>query len=324
MAENIFSDYRKEGKIKLSGFTKPFRRVGHSTSNYFKASSKKDLTLGAVSGASNAWSTADIGLAIAGFTGFAAAGSAAIALPATSVAVGLVGIAMLAKSTYSNRDAAHEKLRPFVWSLIDDVRPERSIYTDREAQEQASNAAIYLLKEADSQYQIMAGKYENARQNIVKFFDNFYNEIKPLLAGSGIWQGDAIEQFYERTIPSQRITFEPKIIEAHIAFNNIKVHSEIMWKTATSQGGPVFEYMRRLVHLGNYLQVANILSVSTFAKLSNSSQPDPGDILLKYCQDITQGNRNYLQAWSSIIKEKDDNYQKWERFIMKYGIDRKK
>lgn len=334
MAENLFSEFKKKGKVELKGFTRPFRRVGHSTSNYFRAGDKKNLAVGTTVGLNNVWGAVGIGQAgieIASKIGIVVAttasgaltaGAIGFALPITSVALGVIGLGLAVKSTYSNRDAAHEKLKPYVWSLIDDVKPEKNIYSNKDALDEALSASIYLMKEADSQYKIMGDKYKNAKETANKFFEKFYSEIKDLLGGFRPWVGYKIIEFYEKQSLTEKKYLHQYIQEVHTGLNKIKVSSDELWKTAVSQGGPVFEYMRRLVHLGNYLQCAHIISMATFTKMSGSLLTDPGDILLKYCQDITESDRKYLQVWSDIIKEKNNNYENWERFIMKHGLDK--
>src|SRR5579872_3814953 len=100
------------------------RRVFHSATNYIRTIGPKSITvensinaglntvglLGGVSGAITLAGTVVAGTAAAGTLAVAFAG------PQAAVVAAVIGLAVLAKGAYSNREAAHKKLSDYVWN----------------------------------------------------------------------------------------------------------------------------------------------------------------------------------------------------------------
>lgn len=187
------------------------RRVRHSVTNRLSAArlgtggEAAGSAVGAVistAGQVNAWSTVS-----------GAASVAALAGPQAAGVLGVIAIAQLVKGTYSNRDRAHGRLTPYVWSLIDDEQPRTIGFGESD---EVGAAAYRLIIEGDSQFRLMTKKFD-ARANKYNSF------VKKLAA-----PGRSSEQ-------------------------NSRDIDEAM-----KQGGAIFEYMRRLNHLANYMQAFSV------------------------------------------------------------------
>ncbi len=327
MPENIFKEFRQTGRITLKGKTAPFRRVGHSASNWFSRR-RGDLTpdigtpLNLAENAATATGLVGIGAGIAAMAGSTAAFVVAVGGPQVAITAGVISLVALAKGAYSNRESAHEKLIPYVWSLIDPGPPRIDIFNNTTAFEEASSAAAYLLKEAESQYSEMGNKLQVAENNFSRFWIEYTKVINILLTPQqgGIWPGEGIMRDYDHLTPSKKGFADPIMLKNHEKCNNAKVKSDEMWERGIKQGGAVFEYIRRLVHIGNYLQCPAILSAATFNKLQANSVINPGDMLGTWRGATAY--RDKCQNISDIIHDKNSNYESWERFIQRHNLDR--
>ncbi|MEY3288447.1 MAG: hypothetical protein RLZZ419_689 [Pseudomonadota bacterium] len=333
MPENFLSTFKDPAKIKLGGFLwGAGRRVKNSAVQNVRGMSGKDKVVG----------TVNTGLGITGgvLGGYATAlavgaGSATffMALPVTGAAAGLAAFGaftyLTVNSMCSNRDAAHEKLAPFVWSLIDDVGPaeDKGIYgNDRKLLKngtatynakgnlkEAGAAAIYLVTQSQSQYSDMARKFETTNKKFVEFHnkwfinklpatDSLYGQLQkafapldftvsPPIAAHTPGTGSLYQDAYAFSHDSINIMvfkgikpiWKPSATYAEIAQTwtptQKKLLKEIVTELgkATKQDGAVFEYMRCLLQLGNYLQSPLITHMVTFAQLNEQR----GEIIKK-------------------------------------------
>src|SRR4051812_11990334 len=107
---DLFSKYKDPSKIKVS----VFRKVGHSASNKFSAMTKKDVAMSVVDRANPAVTAVTVGVSIGIAAGSTAAFAVAMSGPGAGIALGIVGIALAAKAMYSNREAAHTAITPYM------------------------------------------------------------------------------------------------------------------------------------------------------------------------------------------------------------------
>lgn len=331
MPKNIFSEFKKPGAVQLKGFTAPFRRMGHSARDKVKTYSPGLNTETAAKGLGNISQVGGLmglGAGIAAIASSAAAGTAfvvAVGGPQVAVTAGVVGLALLVRDAYSNRDRRHEALIPYVWSLIDDEPPAINILDGQNSAEleKAAALAIYLMKEADSQFEGMGNKLRTAELNFDNFIKSYKQTIDILLKKNGDkWVGETCMQAYQAktqflTLP-ERTFVDPEMREAFEIFNKAKIESEKMWNDACKQGNPVFEFMRRLSHVGNYFQCAHIINVSIFTKLGNSSGFTNEDPLKKWIGAAFY--RDKLKEISDMKTMADKNYQDLDNFMTIKGI----
>ena len=75
------------------------------------------------------------------------------------------------------------------------------------------------------------------------------------------------------------------------------------WRAGQGSGGVIFNYMRRLVHVGNYLQSGQVVSHMLQTKMANSSSPTPAllevDPLTHY--PLAATSREVLNEVSSAL-----------------------
>lgn len=258
MATNRFSDV-DYGKVSN------WRRVGHSASNYLSTIDRKSFGFGAstnqiVNTASN---FAGIAGGVAGaiaLAGVEAAGAAAflasVAGPQVAVTAAVVGLALIVKGAYSNREAAHKALSDYVWSLIDDEPP---MHLDsKERLDAAAEAALTLMEDGKNQIKGMGKKMAAAQ---VKFgmvnakMAALYAELVLLRADkTKAKQGGA---------PQMVPILDGKIIA-------LKARAQELWTKEVKTDGGIFEYVRRCSHTANYLQAPGIIALSMMYPLDQS------------------------------------------------------
>ncbi len=224
---DLFSKYKNPTQIKVS----TFRKVVHSASNKIGAMSKKDAVTNVVDNANAAVGVMTFGASIAVAAGSTAAFAAAMTGPAAGVALGVVGIALAAKAMYSNREASHTALTPYMFSLIDDAPP-TALPTDKPKLEKLGGAALALI--TDGQAQVSQGHAKLATAEAA--FNAF------------------LRKYTETVMWHRRYKTDKQPGNKALVLANEQKRQDLI-ATAEKQGGAIFDYMRRLVHFGNYLQV---------------------------------------------------------------------
>jgi len=224
---DLFSKFKNPTQIKVS----TFRKVVHSATNKVGSMSKKDLGTNVVENANAAVGVMTFGATIAVAAGSTAAFAAAMTGPAAGVALGVVGIALAAKAMYSNREAAHTAITPYMFSLIDDAPP-KALPSDKPALEKLGGAALSLITDGQAQVSQGHGKLASAETAFNTFLRN-YGELTR-------WH----KRYKTDRQPGNKL----------LVVQNEQKRQDLI-ATAEKQGGAIFEYMRRLVHFGNYLQV---------------------------------------------------------------------
>ncbi|APW43614.1 hypothetical protein [Rhodoferax saidenbachensis] len=271
-----------------------------------------------------------MGAGIAAIASSAAAGTAfvmAVGGPQVAVTAGVLGLALMLREAYSNREKQHEKLIPYVWSLIDDEPPKINIHASGQSGhlDMAANHAIYLMKEADAQFEGMGRKLSLAEGKFEKFMDSYGVAIDLLIRndpGKNKWIGAVKMEGWtaerKKAPPAQQGFYDHHVLEALESFNQAKINSEKMWAEACKQGNPIFEFMRRLSHVGNYFQCAQIINVATYTKLGSSTRWNTTDPLLQWTG--TTYYRERLKKISEMKKLAEDNYAEYELFVQRNGI----
>lgn len=304
MPANYFTRFTAQNGIKLNGKK---RKVWHSVTNSMTSSSNgtktemgKSIAAGTAAAAANTMVVASIvgsaatigGLVsttamtgvlgtLAFTTGAFSMTVAAVCGPATAILLGVGSLAYLAYNKYSNREGAHERLRPYVHTLIDDVPPTHNIWANTTTAEQkqhlatATSAALYLLKEGDSQYQLMGKKLQDAQATFNTFWNN--ELITALTQLADFNNADlavlikAVSYNPTGALAGADVKLDAlnKCIALARALDKAQKYKDSVWPAAIVQDGAVFEFMRRLIHLGNYLQASAIVHYATFKTLNN-------------------------------------------------------
>ncbi len=266
MVANVFTPIVKEHGVSN------FRRVGHSFTNYFSSIDRTSFgfssapqkvveqaanfagTAGAVGG------TLTLAMGEVAVAGLAGAGFlAAVAGPQVAVTAGVIGLALLIKGTYSNREAAHISLGQYVWNMVDTEPPSKLLNTAENLND-ACDAAMTLLDDGKSQVKLLGSKLTAASTKLDVFHTALKAKIRTLSAEvtkyrgavAGV-RGDSVRR------------------SAQSKYN--RTRNEIMsdMEEAMAQGGAIYEYVRRCAHTGNYIQAAHIVALAMKEKLSPGS-----------------------------------------------------
>lgn len=277
MAENIFSVLKSDDNIAVSNF----RRVRHSASNYFSSIDRSSFTgrnvvtqvingvgqvggvLGGVAG----------GIALGAGTVVVGAGFlAAVSGPQVAVTAAVIGIALLVMATYSNREAAHKELSPYMWTLVDDKPPAIEPTSSLEHLTKAAGAAATLMDDGKSQIKLLGNKLQAAevrfRQVTVTITTahNDYVAAQTELANIAPMMASAAKNVRLRAAESKLQRAKDTVTST--------------WDNETKAGGAIHQYVRRSVHTSNYLQASHIISLAMKEKLA------PGSVVGKPVQDF--------------------------------------
>jgi hypothetical protein len=247
------------------------RRVSHSFSNWFStigrdgftAEDAFDMTMDV---AGNASGTLGLVAGAATIAGSAVAGGAFLAAcagPQVAVTAGVLGLVVLAKQTYSNRESAHRALAPLVWNLVDTEAPsacgggnvQSVVYTADQLNSGAS-AALELLTDGQNQLKLLGEKLKAAD---IKF--QAFNAL--VLADQ-----QRLDQLKTR-FRAARTASQQQAIRAE--YRQMKAKIIAQWKTEAESGGAIFEYVRRLSHTGNYIQAPHLLALAMQERASPTS-----------------------------------------------------
>ncbi len=274
MPVNMFSPLLNEDVSR-------FRRVGHSAKNYLQTvhvnpfgdhSSINLDNLSNVGGQAMNVMGVVAGSAAIGFaTGAVATGAfaAAVAGPQAAVTLGVIAVAMSLKSAYSNREASHKALSPFVHNMVDDVAPPQ---WTKEGLKKAAQAANYLLSEGQNQFELVSSKYQAAatsfRAYLVKLDAKVtaFNIAKAALDAH--LRTPATTPTLRQSHAAQRVNLSNQIIK-------IKKEAAAEYETAMQSGGAIFEFVRRCSHTGNYLQAPHIMHLAIMEELKSGEVTGP-------------------------------------------------
>ncbi len=327
----FFSNYIQNKATNISHTTSPIRKITHSfaqggkhMASNFASSIKAPFTgSNKLSGAANlgleAANKANIAggflvgaTATAAIAGSTAAFVAAVTGPQVAVTASVIGLAIMIRDAYSNREAAHEALRPYVYNLIDDTKPVSNNYLA------AAAPAAYLLQEAKAQLDQMGQKLQERENQFIEFVKQYTPLLGVLTNFSGnTWPGDDImRQFRNRNMvpPSDRVRLDHQLDNLIDECNKANTAADELLKVATREGGAVFEFIRRLEHVGNYLQCCSILDKAMFMKLSSqhNNMSTGIDPLLAW-----SGAQQYRKTFKDLgdkMESAQKNFQALSRF----------
>ncbi|SIT00808.1 hypothetical protein [Insolitispirillum peregrinum] len=280
-------------KIEVSNV----RRVSHSLTNWFQsidrgsfsASNVTNQTLGAFGNASGSLGLVAGAATLAGSAIASGAFLAACAGPQVAVTAGVAGIVMFAKSAYSNREQAHQTLSQYVWNLVDDQRPPKSLSTTQDL-EKAADAALTLLNDGQNQLKLLPKKLQAASTRI----DEFHEFLRKAVADTN------------RLITEQN-ALSRSPVAAQRKGGEIKKKSEEILKrfdTAMKPGGELFEYVRRLSHTGNYVQAPLVLahSIKVSAEGNSPQAASVMDVDYFATSPLAQ-SRNVLMTYHKVYAD---------------------
>lgn len=271
---NIFSKLIREGSnVSL------FRKVRHSASNFVRGKrapsglNRKQRAVNAVRPANVAFGSTRAAASVMKHMSGAAAGTGfvvAILGPQATVTAAAITLALLAKSMYSNREAAHRGLIDYVWNMVDDKGP-RTPLTE-ESLRKAGQAALTLLKDGQNQVAIMGKKHATAekkfnvlQKEIEEIASNFY-------ASKQSRDAENNQAIYENGVAiGSKTSFLYQIHQEQMDRYRSQLSS--IWTKETKPGRIIHQYVRRCVHTGNYLQAPYVLHL---AMLEASS---PGSVI---------------------------------------------
>lgn len=242
MPRNAFSELTGDGSGKVSNL----RRVSHSFTDYFRSIDRSSIGLQNVGAGINGVNVAagvggavKSGLSLSKFAAGAVAASgilAACAGPQAAITASAISLCFLVKSTYSNREAAHRILRPYVWSIVDD-HPPASFNTIEELQKVAQ-AAQALLDDGKNQYKLVGIKFQKAAAE----FAELNREI------------DEMATRLIRELHAAPFRGNPVAIAA------LEKYMESVWEKESKPGGRIFNFVRRCEHTSNYLQAPHLVA----------------------------------------------------------------
>jgi hypothetical protein len=248
----------------IDGDISRVRRVFHSGTQYFQSIDATSFGMGTVNAATAFAGTTGgvagvVALSMSATAGAAVAGAgllAACAGPQVAITAAVIGLALLVKGAYSNREAAHKALRAYTWNLVDDVPPVSGVIFDEKGLKAAADAATTLLDDGKNQIKLLGSKLQAAQTKFEAL------NIK-------------IEAFVPRFEMAK--TASPGTRDA--AKRKVRDEALSMWKKESVAGGIIFEYVRRCSHTGNYIQAAHILALAmkeshTPGSVVGVAQPD--------------------------------------------------
>lgn len=273
MPANIFSPL-------INGEVGRARRMWHSTTNYFSSIDRSSFHLSNVSNQTinTASNVAGVTGGVAGgltlalsqgaMAGLAGAGFlAAVAGPQVAVTAAVVGVALLAKGAYSNREAAHRSLSHYAWNLVDDQPPQHGVTFSAHGLLDASDAAMTLMDDGKNQIKLLGTKLQTAQEKFARVntrIEGFARAYHRLL---GDWAA----------VPATRQYL--MVARYRTRLGEIAAQAEELWTTESRPGGGIFEYVRRCSHTANYLQAPHIIALGMKERICPSSvvgvaQPD--------------------------------------------------
>ena len=303
---NVFTELRT-GDLSVSRV----RRVAHSTMNYLDnirnpfsngatAATAATTVLSSLGNAAQvAEGVAGAGIIYAGVaSGFATTGVVvAVAGPQVAVTAAVVGLVVLARSAYSNRDAAHEALAPFVWNLVD-AEPPTNPNPTGSLLEDACRAAMTLLEDGKNQIGLMQTKLVTSQTEFDMFratLDKNYNLFRHMYN-----EWDNVGK--RAPFPNREATFQ--------RLNQSVKQAATVWlqlyDTGFSAGGAAHNYVRRVVHAGNYIQAGNLVALSMkMAYNAGASSSIGGDFFAGCSAAVSSRNQftSLAAHWDSCLLE---------------------
>lgn len=296
-APNKFSDLKFDDAIAVSSF----RRVRHSAGNWFQSIDRDSFT------GSNVVTTVingvgQVGGVLGGAAGAIAIGAgsvvvgagflAAVSGPQVAVTAAVLGIAMLVMATYSNREAAHNELAQYVYTMVDNMPPRKDPLSSKDELFKAAGAAATLMDDGKNQLKLMGGKLQSAQALFSRLNTDVINAMN-------IYRGAVVDL---ANVPVG-VANKARRDALERTRDNAKKLAKDAWEKESRPGGAIHQYIRRCVHTSNYLQASYIISLAMREKL------DPGSIVGKPYEDffgdmsIAKDSRKSFQKLSDLYTE---------------------
>lgn len=228
-----FNTFKKPGAIKVS----VARKATHSLIQKMRSWTAGDAAMDVTDQVAIAASTASASCTIACAGGAVGAFAVAASGPIAAGVLGCIGLMLAAKSTYSNREVAHNCLQPYVWSYIDDETPKHF----EGDMEKVGAAAMYLITNGAPQMKLMNSKFLEAEAVFNSWFKEYESTYK------------ALNHLKDKSEVQMKLM--EKILVSAYRSNEAREKSI---RKAFSQNGEVYNFLRRLIHFGNYMQAASI------------------------------------------------------------------
>jgi hypothetical protein len=232
--------------------------MGHSASNFFsgtydrlRGNSAGDNALAAAEAGNVAAGMVATAASAAAVAGCSAAFTAAMAGPQAGVTLGIIGLALLAKEAYSNREAAHDAIQPYVWSVVDTEKP--TPVQDLTKLKQIAAACLTLQEDGKNQFGLIQTKYNDRYNRYVQY-------IRTITA--------QIDKRNKAHFEAQRMQIGPasrKRSEAREADQEAKR----LIDQGQKRGGDIWEFVRRCSHISNYIQASEIVALAVRTEFSS-------------------------------------------------------
>ena len=251
------------------------RRMGHSASNFF--SGAYDRLMGNSAG-DNALAAAEAGNVAAGMlataasaaaaAGCTAAFTAAMAGPQAGVTLGIIGLALLAKEAYSNREAAHDAIQPHVWSIVDNVQPASVPSFDQ--LKQLAAACLTLQEDGKNQFGLIQTKYNDR-------YIQYVQHIKSITAQ--IDRRNTLNFNARNGRTPLRTVERQRMLGAALEADQ---EAKRLIDQGQKRGGDIWEFVRRCSHISNYIQASEIVALAVRTEMLTGGSVDPSFFTTDY------------------------------------------
>ena len=297
------------------------RRVGHSFLTALRSigpSSKSTHIARALANDANVVSAMGIGVGAAQMTGTIAESAAvagfvaAIAGPQIAITAGIVGIALIAYSAYTNREDAHEELFGYCWNIITPTRPTKTFGAVPDLCKAAA-AGMRLIEEGAKQMAEQCNKLEKTTLAFAKFNEDIALKIR--LVESAATNFTAAHQAYQKergdsdrvmiTIRDTKgvkdfapITVGPaynRLEDCRRRFDEAKKRVLNEFNAAAEVDGAIFEMVRRCQHYSEYLQAPHIVSMYYKSQVNNELSSEAKNF----------GVEDFFKDWPTMVRQRD-------------------
>ena len=131
-----------------------------------------------------------------------------------------------------------------------------------------------LMSDGPAQFQLMGSKLKIAEDNFEKHMLEVARRCSSLTQLNHLTNKQQIHHviyvWKSYTRASQKQQNRERLFYSYNFFVEELKAAEDMMNDGRRQGQPIFEFMRRLIHAGNYLQCAHFINIATFMKLRSS------------------------------------------------------
>jgi len=274
----VFGRFKDSKEISVGRM----RRMKHSFTQKLQSMSKKELAVEVVDKGGLAAGVASAGASVAASAGATSAFVVAMSGPQAAVTLTVLSAALAAKSAYSDRESAHNALAPYVWSYIDDAPPKG---WGKKEEPDVLGAAMSLISDGKAQISLVKSKFEERERAFNAWYKQEYLEAS---------------KFHVMGCNAPRSIRPDGGLASTIRREEPRRQAAIT--SGEGDGGAVREYMRRLVHMGNYLQAGSV--VSRVLRTVEGVPSPPLRDFAQYNEGVTETRRT-LAKIAKIIQDHD-------------------